>query len=277
MSKSINKPLFYTFTALVLLSLSSAQAKNPSLSKIPSDPQHTIKVSGKGVVATAPDYAIYSLNLLVSSDDLDALKIKYKKAMDNLTGLLQDLGIDKKDILINARADAMLENQNYRGNPISSKFKQANLIKIKLDDFNKIEALTIAIAELKGIAFLNIEYRLKDSHAAKEKALAQAMSNAHDKAKQLAQLGGLTLGKITGLTSSHQDTVSTGTENYYSTSSPYSVYRSNLEEPIYAAGTLVVKQFITVSFAVLETQTEKMPQPSEQPHANPNVTPMPTK
>jgi len=238
----LKKSIYYiTLTMLLAVSFSTAQAE-----------EGQIKVTGVATVAGDPEIATFTINLQVVNEDISLIEKKHSEILKHALKLLKEVGVDEKNILTSIRSDVLLEGvsystnsynysnrRSYEGyNPRSSsgyrstiKFKTSSSINVLVEDLSKINQLTKLFADPKGISFGHISYDIKDKTTPKEQALTKAIDNAKQKAKQLARLSELQLGKLINITTSSQ---------------PY--YTSENNNTHYAPGKIITQVSVTLIF-----------------------------
>lgn len=160
-----------------------------------------IKVTGKGKLAVKPDM----IRLLLELKDV---RNTYEEAMEQSTvqvGLLKECfekqGFDKEDLKttrfhIDTKYEGYQdENRNWKNKFVGYEFVHA--MKLEFDtDNQKLGQILHALAHLNIQPELNIEYSVRDTEAAKNALLANAVADSKAKAIVLSKAAGVELGDI---------------------------------------------------------------------------------
>lgn len=161
----------------------------------------TIRVTGKGKIALKPDMIL--LNLTLSGTDRD-----YEQAMtvsatetNTLKESLVALGFAKSDVKtrsfgIEPQYESYHDEQNnWKQRFVGYRFEHR--LKLEMDADNAMLGKVLsAIAAAKLQPELDIVHTVRDTEAAKNRLLGNAVADATEKAKVLAQAAGLILGNI---------------------------------------------------------------------------------
>jgi len=157
-----------------------------------------IWVNGQGEVTVDSDIALLRLGVESQEASVSEAQSKAAAAMDKLTKALQDGGVDKKDIQVQhfsiqkvSRWDRDTEKEIIIG------YRVSNTVLAKIREVEKtgtiIDAATAAGGDLTRID--SISFSVDDPSEYYEEARGKAMKDAKAKAEQLAELGGVKLGK----------------------------------------------------------------------------------
>jgi uncharacterized protein YggE len=232
-----------TLAVLLAISFSTVQAEKGN-----------ITVTGDAMVVADPEVATFTINLQVVNEDFSLIEKKHSEILEEALKLLKEAEVDEKNILTSVRNDVLLEGVSYSSskriygsgggyegyNPRNSsgyrgttRFKTSSSIKVLVEDLSKINKLTKLFSESKGISFGHVSYDIKDKTTLEEQALTKAIDNAKQKAKQLAGLSGLQLGKLVNITTFP--------------SSP-SYYGGGGNQKRYAPGKITTRVSVTASF-----------------------------
>ena len=189
--KKIITVSFLTIALLAssLLVTSFFDSKQVSASETENEGK-TIQVSGKGVVKITPDVAYVSLGVHTENVDAKKAQEENKTKMNKVVAALKKLGIAEKEIkTINYN---IYPNYSYKDNESKiDKYIVENTIEITI---NKIDTVGTVIDEAvkAGTNVSNsIRFSVKDSNAAYNQALVQAVTNAKQKATTIADTLGV--------------------------------------------------------------------------------------
>ena len=164
-----------------------------------------IWVTGEGEVMATPDIATLSLGIEAQEATVAEAQSQATEAMNSVVAALTDNGVAEQDIQtqyfsIRQITSWVDEEQVVVG------YRVTNMIAIKIRDIDKAGAIIDAVAEAGGdLTRINsIAFSVDDPSAYHEEAREKAMADAKAKAKQLAKLAGVTLGKPTYISESIQ-------------------------------------------------------------------------
>ena len=174
---------------------------SPSGLKISLNGQNEgIWVNGQGEVTVIPDVATLRIGVVAQEASVAEAQGKALAAMDNLITALKEGGVAKKDIqtqFFNIQKVTRWDRE--REQEILIGYRVSNMVLAKIRDVEKagaiIDAATAAGGDLTRID--SISFSIDDPSEYYEEARGKAMKDARAKAEQLADLGGVKLGKPT--------------------------------------------------------------------------------
>ena len=157
-----------------------------------------IWVTGEGTVAVVSDVAILSLGIEVQAATVSPAQGQAAEAMTGVMNELKGHGVAEKDI----------KTQSYNiypvrrwddGKEILTGYRVTNMVTAKIRQIDDAGAIIDAAVRAGGdaIRINSIGFTVDDPSAYYEEAREAAMVDAKAKAKQLAELSGVTLGKPT--------------------------------------------------------------------------------
>jgi hypothetical protein len=253
-----NKWLLATSLVLILavVGLSGCSQGSTALGALPSElklslnnQQEGIWVSGDGKVSAVPDIAILRLGIEAQEVSVADAQAQAAEAMNAVMAALTDNGLAEKDIQTQyfniQRVTRWDEN---KGQEVLLGYRVTNMITAKIRDMEKVGAIIDAAASAGGdlTRIDSVSFSIEDPSAYQTEARQKAMADAAAKAKQMAGLAGVTLGKPTYIT-----------ENAYI---PSPVYRQDffekaagapaMETPI-SPGELEVSSTVQITYAIL--------------------------
>ena len=167
--------------------------------------QEGIWVSGTGEVTAIPDIATLRLGIEAQEATVAEAQSKANDAMNKVMDALTDNEIAEKDIQTQrfsiqriTRWDSDKEEEIVIG------YRVTNMVIAKIRDIDNtgiiIDAVAVAGGDLTRID--SIAFSIDDPSVYYEEAREKAMADAEAKAKQLAKLGGVSLGKPTYISES---------------------------------------------------------------------------
>ena len=153
-------------------------------------------VTGKGVATGTPDHCVMRLVLITTADTpSEALADVADTANRAVVALLEN-GVGERDVqTTNLSVQEGFDRSDKR---IKTGHQAALELTIKTPSIEQTAALLAAVAEVAGESFRVQGFRLaiRDRTALEESARREAMADASMRAHQLAEAGGLTLGRI---------------------------------------------------------------------------------
>jgi uncharacterized protein len=165
--------------------------------------QAGIWVSGEGRVTVSPDIANLSLGVTAQAATVAEALAQASAAMDKVMASLTSSGIDKKDIKtqnFNIQQTTRYDNSTQKN--VVTGYQVDNMVVAKIRNIDKtgtiIDSVAAAGGDLTRINSVSFSVDKPDQYYAQ--ARQAAMTDAKTKAIQLAQLGGVTLGKATYVT-----------------------------------------------------------------------------
>ena len=158
--------------------------------------QRTIRVRGSAEVSGAPDWVIISFS--ISSNN-----INYGKSMEQLAEQTESLreelssvGLERENLKtyqfsIDTDFDWVKNKHVFKG------YKASHRLRVEFpfekDYLNKVLRV---LSQTQSQASFRISFEIKDPEPLRQQALAEAVKNAGEKARVLAEAGGVALGEI---------------------------------------------------------------------------------
>ena len=180
-------------------------ASTPSLSGIFSTQQEGVWVSGTGKVTVVPDIATLRLGIQSQEMSVAAAQSNATEAMNRVMDALADNGVAKKDIQTQFFSIQRITRwDNVKQEEVVLGYRVSNIVTAKIRDIDKIGIVIDAVAAAGGdlTRIDSINFSVEDPSAYHEEAREKAMEDAEAKARQLAKLAGVTLGRPTFITES---------------------------------------------------------------------------
>ena len=170
-----------------------------------SSQQQGIWVSGQGEVSAAPDIATIRLGIEAEAESVSDAQAQATVAMNNVLDSLKSNGIADKDIQVQQFSidkitewDRIEEKQEVTG------YRVTHMVTVKIRDIDKAGDIIDDVAEAGGdlTRVDSINFSIEDPTEYYEEARKEAVEDAEAKAKQLASLAGVSLGKATYISES---------------------------------------------------------------------------
>lgn len=177
-------------TALVAaLSLTGCDAAGP----VQANPRQ-VTVVGSGAVQGMPDTLTADVGIDVSALDVTTAMNQTSERQRAVLDALTARGIDAKDI---ATTSVSLQPQ-YGDNSAVTGYRANNSIKVTIRELDGAPATLASVITAGGNATrINaVSYSIDDDSALVRDARARAFTDAENRAKQYAELSGLSLGKV---------------------------------------------------------------------------------
>lgn len=159
-----------------------------------------IIVTGEGEAAVSPDMAILSLAVLREADTAREALDANNEAMTAVVAAMKEAGIEARDLQsgglsINPRY-VYPNDKNDEKAPRIVGYEVANTLTVRIRDLAKVgdildRSVTLGVNQGGGLTFTN-----DDPAATLTEARKRAVKDAMDKAKTLAEAGGVKLGKV---------------------------------------------------------------------------------
>jgi uncharacterized protein YggE len=204
-------------------------------------PEHTITVSGSGVVSVTPDIADVYVGVSVNRTTAKDARSAAASQMQAVVAAVKKLGVADKDITTsNVSLNPVYE---YTGG--SSKltgYQFTNTVKVTVRDLNKVadvidDSVTAGATTVNGVAF-----RLDNPKTVEAQARSLAMTDARNKADALASAAGVQIKGVASITE-----VSSSSPIYYAPQALDAVKAAST--PI-QSGTTDVTVSVTVSYLI---------------------------
>ena len=179
----------------------------PSLGGIFSTQQEGIWVTGTGKVSVVPDIATLRLGIEAQEVSVAEAQSKATEAMNRVMDALDDNGVADKDIQTQRFSIQRVTRwDNVKQEEIVIGYRASNIVTAKIRDLDKVGDIIDAVAKAGGdlTRIDGIAFSVDDPSAYHEEAREKAMADAKAKAKQLANLADVTLGKPTYISESIQ-------------------------------------------------------------------------
>lgn len=169
--------------------------------------QEGIWVNGTGKVSVVPDIALLRLGIESQEASVAVAQAQAAQAMDKVLAALKANGVAEKDIQTQYFSIQRVTRWDERkGQEIVLGYRVTNVVTAKLREVRKAGAIIDAVAEAGGdlTRIDSIGFSVDDPSAYYVEARQKAMADAGAKARQLAELAGVKLGKPTYIAESAQ-------------------------------------------------------------------------
>lgn len=181
--------------AIALLALGTACFET-SVAEEPDETSRFISVSGTGEARAEPDIATLTLGVETRAETVAAARADAARAADAVIAALRDGGVAEADIRTTYFSIGAV--YDYSGErPVIDGYSVSNTVTVTVRDIDATGALIDAAAAAGGDAtrFNDISFGYDDPAEYTRVARELAVEDARDKAEQLAELTGVTLGQ----------------------------------------------------------------------------------
>jgi uncharacterized protein YggE len=160
-----------------------------------------ITVSGQGETTGVPDLATVNLGVEASQDTVQAAREDAAAAMNQVIAVLQDRGIEERDIQTSSFNIYPRYDQN--GQNITG-FQVSNQITVKVRDLNALGSIIDEVVTAGGdlTRFQDVSFSIENPKPLEEQVRAAAVADLTAKANQLANLTGVQLGQLVSISES---------------------------------------------------------------------------
>lgn len=167
--------------------------------------QEGIWVNGTGKVSVVPDVALLRLGIEAQSTKVADAQAQAAEAMDKVMKALAANNVAEKDIQTQSFSISKVTRWNDKEQrEVLIGYRVTNIVQAKIRTMNKVGVTIDAVATAGGdlTRIDGIGFSVENPTGYHEVARQKAMADAEAKAKQLAQLSGITLGKPTYISES---------------------------------------------------------------------------
>jgi uncharacterized protein YggE len=191
------KKILTILTILILCLSVVACSTSPTLQ--PTDYRRVINVAGQGKVIVVPDVAYITVGVLTENVDVAIAQDENTTKSNAIIDAVKKLGVDAKDIkTVSYYISPKYEYTPDKGNSVIIGYIVSHNIQFTVNDMKSIGAVIEASVDNGANVANGVSFGLKDYEAAYQKALANAVKVAADRAKTLADSLGV---KIKGVVS----------------------------------------------------------------------------
>lgn len=222
-----------------------SQGTSGNVSAIFSNQQEGIWVNGSGKVTVTPDIVNLSLGVQDQEATVEAAQAKTVQAMNAIMNVLKSNNVADQDVKTQQFSITPVYQSPEPNKPsVITAYQVTNIVNVKVRDVSRAGAIIDAVASAGGdLTRINsISFSVDNPSQYYEQARKLAMTDAADKAKQLADLSGVTLGKPTYISESSSSPVPVRLETSMAPAST---------TPI-SAGSMDITINVQVAYAILK-------------------------
>ncbi|MFC3615906.1 SIMPL domain-containing protein [Lutimaribacter marinistellae] len=159
-----------------------------------------ITVNGEGSVEAAPDMATIVLGVTNEAEEAGAAMQATSEAVTRILGRMQEMGIAARDV---QTRDLSLRPVWSDRRPVDQSeprritgFVASNRMFVRVRDLDRLGEIMDAVIRDGANDFNGLSFGLEESGPLVKEARAEAVQDATDKARQLAEAAGVTLGEV---------------------------------------------------------------------------------
>jgi uncharacterized protein YggE len=164
------------------------------------DARQGITVTGTGHVKAVPDEAEFSLGVTTKGSTARAALSENSAQMQRLIAALKAAGVAREDI----KTQDVSVGQSYEGSGQPSGYSAHNTVSVRIRDLDRAGAVLDAAARAGANNVYGPSLSRSDREGLEAKALKDAVANARNRAKALAEAAGVSLGEVTAIAESSQ-------------------------------------------------------------------------
>jgi len=172
-----------------------------------SSQQEGIWVTGQGKVTVVPDIANLRLGIEAEGDSVTVARDRAAEAMGSVMTSLTDNGVADNDIKTQYfTIHRITQWDREKEQEVVTGYRVINMVTAKIRDIDNIGTIIDAVVDAGGdlTRVEGIDFTVDDPSAYYDEAREEAMAEARDKAEQLAELAGVTLGSATYISEGSQ-------------------------------------------------------------------------
>ena len=158
-------------------------------------------MTGQGKATASPDVATLELGVETIGETVQEARAQSAEATIKLIEALTEAGVAEDDI--GTRSIRINPRMNYETQTVTG-YEVSNRLVVKIRDLDLVGAAIDGAAAAAGDStrLRGIDFSVEDTSALEEEARAAAVENAADKAGQLAEGLGVTLGRVVSVNES---------------------------------------------------------------------------
>lgn len=209
--------------------------------------QEGIWVTGQGKVTVVPDIATLQLGIEAQAASVAEAQSQASQAMNRVMTALTDNGVAENDIqtqYFNIAKITRWDDKNQQEVVIG--YRVTNIVTVKIRTIDNAGAIIDAVAEVGGdfTRIDSISFSVDDPTEYYRDARGKAMADAKAKAEQMAELGGVILGKPTYISES----------TYYPTPTPIRLADAAIPsaETSISPGEMDITVSVQIAYAILK-------------------------
>lgn len=166
----------------------------PASPAIPAE--HTLTVTGNGMVYGAPDKAIVSVGIEERNKNAAEAVASATTKMTRIIDAMKALGVEAKDLQTTNFSIYAQQDYDNEGKPLSTyTYVVNNSLNVVVRDLAKVGDVLGNAVDAGANSIGGVTFSVEDTAALEAQAREQAMADAKARAEQLARAAGVTLGQ----------------------------------------------------------------------------------
>ena len=235
----------FILTTAAALTLTACNSGGPTYITAGEPPIANIQVSATGTANMPPDMATVSAGVVTQGKTAREAMFGNATKMTRVFEELEAAGIEKKFITTSQLSLQPKYNRQNRQAPKIDSYEARNTVSAKTYDLDTVGAMLDALVKA-GVNNINgVQFSIKDSKTAQDKAREDAIREARDKAESMAAAAGVKLGKLKSLSESG------GNFNPRPVAYALESRSASLSTPI-AAGQQAISVTVNMSYDIVE-------------------------
>jgi len=183
---------------LILAGLVLGACETSTIEPVPTStpPPRNIAVSGTGKVYLTPDIATISIGVHKEDESATRAVESNNAQAKEVTDILLEIGVEEEDIKFSNFN--IYPEQRFDENGIQSAtiYVVDNTVFVTVRELNNLGAIMGSVVEAGANSIFGIQFDVADKTQSLSEARKLAVDNAQEKAEELAQAAGVTLGEI---------------------------------------------------------------------------------
>lgn len=174
----------------------------PTVGQLANEPgERHISVSGEGTVRVAPDMARADLGIRVVGGTVAEAMRETRERMERIVASLREAGIPQRDIATSQfsihreRPNRPTRDRGDQGQSQPDQYVVTNMVGVMIRDLDRAAAVVDGAIDAGANEMRGISFALEDAEGAASRARELAATQARDRAAQLADLHGVSLGQ----------------------------------------------------------------------------------
>ncbi len=160
----------------------------------------TVSVGGHGEVNVPPDTASVNIGVDIIADTLDEAQEQATAQATAVIDALKAAGIADEDIQTEYYSVNILRDYSENADPTTiTGFEIINQLRVTVRDTDQLGELLDAAVTAGANSIYGVTFYVDDQTAAASEARVEAVENAREKAEELAQAAGMTLGPVVAI------------------------------------------------------------------------------
>ena len=153
-----------------------------------------ITVTGSGTVYGEPDIAVLDLGVDILNEELAAASDEASRVVEQVRRALTDAGVEERDI--RTAYLSVYREERYDNPDAAPRYRVSNSLNVTVRDVTQAGSLLATGLEAGANTVGGIRYTFDNPKALESQARERAVQAAREKAEQLAELAGVTLGPV---------------------------------------------------------------------------------